>query len=107
MTQRTEQRGDSEAARPKRGSWAALIVLIAAIGVAFPASALASAALVATDGAHGTDPTTATVEGNGYPEGQTTTVHVDYPWPATCGVQATAQKGRQPKPRLRRSAPAA
>jgi hypothetical protein len=42
------------------------------------AAAQSTPPVVATDGAHATGSTTATVEGNGDPEGQGTTLHADY-----------------------------
>ena len=53
-----------------------------------------SSPIVATDGAHATGPTTATIEGNADPQGQETMLHADYalagePWCTSGGAEGT------------------
>jgi hypothetical protein len=72
----------------------AVFATMSVLAWVLPTPAQASPPMVTTDGAHATSATTAIVEGNANPEGQSTTLHADYalvsePWCTSGGKEGT------------------
>jgi hypothetical protein len=80
--------------RGRKSSWRVVVAGIVVSGAlvgSVTSSAQALPPVIATDGAHATGVTSAVVEGNGDPEGQSTTLYADYalasePWCTSGGV---------------------
>ncbi len=80
----------------------AWIACVGCVVTAGPAVAAASAPVVATDGAHASGATSAVVDGNVDPEGQSTTLRVDYGpaggvWCVSGGAQGAPLAGTTPE----------